>query len=181
MLKQKERESQKISEISTKERDLRNGGVLSPERIRASGSKVKVLSMRFDSRASSEDEGDRVPAVLNADIQRILSLAQKLSYPGINSLSRYDGDAFPINVSDSSGDTLLHFAAQLGNDELVRLVVNHGIDLNACNAEGRTALHLAFACGHDGLAEYLTGAGADDSILDADSLSCYDIAGTLVL
>ena len=184
LLKQKERESQKISEVSVKERDLRNGGVLSPERIGESGRKVKSLSMRFDSRNSSEDaEDDRSSTTtsLDADMQRIITLAQKFNYPGIHSVLKVEGGAIPLDATDMSGNTLLHFAAQLGNDELARLVVKHRINLDARNSDGRTALHLAFAFGHDSLGEYLTVEGADDSLVDDESLSCYDIAGTSVL
>lgn len=184
LLKQKERESQKISEVSVRERDLRNGGILSPERIGESGRKVKSLSMRFDSRNSSEDADDdrsSATASLDADIQRIILLAQKFNYPGIHSVLNTEGSTISIEATDTNGNNLLHFASQLGNDELVRLVVKCGINLDARNNDGRTALHLAFAFGHDGLGEYLTEQGADDTLVDDESLSCYDIAGTSVL
>ncbi len=47
---------------------------------------------------------------------------------------------------DAAGNTLLHFAAAQGNEKLLKIALEHGIDLNLLkNKEGQTPLHFACA------------------------------------
>jgi ankyrin repeat protein len=47
-----------------------------------------------------------------------------------------------INVSDSSGDTLLHFACSTWHPDSVKWLVDHGAIINAKNRGGQTPLQL---------------------------------------
>lgn len=48
-----------------------------------------------------------------------------------------------MNGIDEDGNTALHFAAENGAEDIVRLLVDKGADLNAVNDEGDTPLHKA--------------------------------------
>ena len=48
-----------------------------------------------------------------------------------------------LNAANQAGDTALHGAAAIGNDEAVRLLVAHGAEINAKNQRGFTPLALA--------------------------------------
>lgn len=47
------------------------------------------------------------------------------------------------DLTDLTGDTLLHKAAEQGNDELCNLLVKHGAKVDAVNLLGRTPLYAA--------------------------------------
>ena len=57
--------------------------------------------------------------------------------------------AFPINTRIDRGLTALHLAALLGNDELVRLLLKKGADIEAKSANQMTALDVARAMGNE--------------------------------
>lgn len=48
-----------------------------------------------------------------------------------------------LKLADKNGNTPLHQAAYLGLDEIVKLLIEKGADLNATNNAGKTALQLA--------------------------------------
>jgi ankyrin repeat protein len=54
-----------------------------------------------------------------------------------------------------NGDTALHIAAELGNTELVRLLVQHGADVSAKNTRGETPLAVATRSGQKAVAPLL--------------------------
>lgn len=60
------------------------------------------------------------------------------------------------NCRPESGVTPLMFAAEMGADELVLLLMSHGADVNARDWEGRTALDYARRRGDDRITSMLT-------------------------
>jgi len=48
-----------------------------------------------------------------------------------------------INEQITEGDTPLMLAAQLGNDEIIQLLINYGADINFSNTEGKRAIDYA--------------------------------------
>jgi len=56
-------------------------------------------------------------------------------------------DGLDVNERDSSGDTLLHWAARSGYPEAVALLLRHGADAGARNQTGQTPLEAAAASG----------------------------------
>lgn len=58
-------------------------------------------------------------------------------------------------------DSLLHIACKSGDDAVVALLIDHGIDLDATNKEGSTPLHIAAKYGHIDIARLLCTAGCD--------------------
>lgn len=79
-----------------------------------------------------------------------------------------------INTADTFGNTLLILAAQQGSKRMCKFLLRRGANLNLQSLTGNTALHYCYAYAQFDLAEYLKTKGADDSILNADSMTCYE-------
>ena len=58
------------------------------------------------------------------------------------------------------GNAGLHMAAQDGHVEVVKVLLDHGAEVDATNDSGQTPLHRAAACGHAQTAEELLARGA---------------------
>jgi ankyrin repeat protein len=48
-----------------------------------------------------------------------------------------------VDLRDGNGQTALHRATENGHDEIIRILIENGIDVNARDVNGQTALHLA--------------------------------------
>ena len=66
-----------------------------------------------------------------------------------------------LETRDRRGETPLHFAVIVENDEAVKALVNHGADLEARSGNNLTPLQRALALGTTGAAIALLEAGAD--------------------
>jgi len=66
-----------------------------------------------------------------------------------------------LTVKDEFGNTLLHYAAANGQIEVVKFLVENGLDVNVKNKYGLTPLHMASECGFVDVAKYLVSKGAD--------------------
>ncbi|KAH7176140.1 ankyrin repeat-containing domain protein [Dactylonectria macrodidyma] len=66
-------------------------------------------------------------------------------------LERLGNDLDP-QTTNSNGDTALHIAAKTGNRDMVRWLIQRGVDLWARNNEGKTAKTCAEEFGHTGCA-----------------------------
>ena len=86
--------------------------------------------------------------------------------------ARAPGGALALTASrNSSDETPLHFAADAGNAETIRVLVAAGADVNACEAvEARTPLHYAAAQGHVAAIDALLDAAADARAKDTEGL-----------
>ena len=65
------------------------------------------------------------------------------------------------NVSDSEGYAALHYAAQLDNDIIARMLIRHGAELDIRGANMDTPLIYAMQKGSNNVAKTLIDAGAD--------------------
>ncbi len=65
-----------------------------------------------------------------------------------------------VNKQVYPGYTALHFAASVGNVEIVQLLINSGSDINAQSTHYETPLHLASACGNTEIVHILLTRGA---------------------
>jgi hypothetical protein len=79
-----------------------------------------------------------------------------------------------IDIIDQFGNSLLVLAAQQGSKRMCKYLLRRGATINWQNLQGNTALHYAYAYKNEELAAYLKLRGADDSILNAQSLTCYE-------
>jgi len=64
--------------------------------------------------------------------------------------------------------TSLHHAAESGNGELVRFLVEHGAEVNAADSRGQTALLVASECADANAVETLLSHGADANATDKE-------------
>jgi ankyrin repeat protein len=60
-----------------------------------------------------------------------------------------------LDVRDSDGNTLLHWAVLKGKTTLVSALVDHGVDINALNTRGVTALFYASMLGDGSMVSLL--------------------------
>lgn len=78
-----------------------------------------------------------------------------------------------VNIKDkSNGKTMLHVAAQSGNFELVKLLIDAGAKVNAKDAEGRTPLLMVGGDDEENalkIFKFLIAKGADVNVRDKDN------------
>ena len=90
-----------------------------------------------------------------------------------NGLSTVDallqGGADP-SIKGKKGSTPLHFAARRGNEEIVKVLLEHPkVKVDAKDSCGKTALHLACTEGHCRVCKLLLSKGADIKAVTADN------------
>lgn len=82
-----------------------------------------------------------------------------------------------VNELDDNGLSLIHWAADRGQDEMLRLLLKRPeVNVNVLDEDGQTPLHYAAFCGHQKCAQVLLDAGADTKIKDGQGQTCYDVA-----
>lgn len=69
-----------------------------------------------------------------------------------------------ISGLNAEGLTPLHQAILDGNEDAVRLLIEHDVDINKKDSDSWTPLHAACACGHTGIVRILLDHGADRRI-----------------
>ncbi|XP_078693591.1 uncharacterized protein LOC144922996 isoform X3 [Branchiostoma floridae x Branchiostoma belcheri] len=80
-------------------------------------------------------------------------------------LSQYTEQQVNMQRKDN-GDYLLHMACRRKDQELAKLFLDNGANVNAQNEEGHTALHIAAFEGDEAMIKYLQTAKADANIVD---------------
>jgi len=89
------------------------------------------------------------------------------------------GRSYPATVrfvESTGGFTALQFAAQQGDIESARHLLEGGADINYSTVEEGSALVIAAAAGHEDLAHFLLEKGADPNITDAFGLGAIHYA-----
>jgi ankyrin repeat protein/adenylate kinase family enzyme len=123
--------------------------------------KSGYTALHYAAGAAGDSDGD-------IDIESRVSLLEKL----------LNDDAVDVNVADvhppGAGATALHCSIKmLGEVELVKVLVKHGIDVNALEDVGNgsgyklTALHYALKARKVEIAEYLLDNGASPNLVEA--------------
>jgi ankyrin repeat protein len=80
------------------------------------------------------------------------------------------------NEKDQAGNFPLYYAAALGHQAVVELLIAQGADLKARNGEGVTALHGAADSGRKEVCELLLAKGADINVQDNDGATALGFA-----
>ena len=85
-----------------------------------------------------------------------------------------------LNSLDENGLGLIHWAADHGNAEILKILLNQiNIDINLQDSEGQSALHYASSCEHVECVKILLENNADKTILDNDGNTSLDVASTV--
>ncbi|KAL8727199.1 MAG: hypothetical protein Q9181_005801 [Wetmoreana brouardii] len=92
----------------------------------------------------------------------------------VRSMLQYD--CVDLYASDTYGRTLLHGAAVNGHAEIVRLLIEKGLDKDAQDTSGRTPLHEASRNGKADVVKALLTLGANSSLKDRWDRSAWDVA-----
>jgi ankyrin repeat protein len=112
-------------------------------------------------RPTSDLSRQLLAAVFLGDVERLRSM-----------LSRHPHLA---TTSDGRGDQPIHHAARNGDTSIVRLLIEHGADVNGVTDHGHTVLYCAGGHGHLGTLQLLLESGADcDAKFTDDGKSLLD-------
>ncbi|KAL8425483.1 hypothetical protein Efla_002604 [Eimeria flavescens] len=84
-------------------------------------------------------------------------------------------DSSLVNGTGEGRMTALHFAADRGFVDIVKLLIASGANLNHADDSGETPLHVAIAADQDEIIAILVDAGADLSIRNNEGLSCAEL------
>ncbi|BET00058.1 Acyl CoA Hypothetical protein protein [Nesidiocoris tenuis] len=87
----------------------------------------------------------------------------------------YDGD---VNIVDEEDDGmgLLHWAADRGNFDMVKCLLDKGVNINMQDGQGQTALHYACSCGHFDVVQLLLSNKADVHVTCSEGFVPGDLA-----
>ena len=100
---------------------------------------------------------------------------------GLNRITRWVESGGNLEWTASNGWTLLHFAAENGNEALVRLLIRHGANVDARDNRGATPLMLACDSGYLGRTKnssvvlLLLDSGADPNARDSDGKTAFGL------
>ncbi|EAU37683.1 predicted protein [Aspergillus terreus NIH2624] len=109
------------------------------------GNVVKLFLMLLDTR-------HKIIAALHETGRILLSRgADRVIHP----IDVFGGIVPHIDMTDEHGRTLLSWAAEHGQDEVVEALIKHGADINAKDNHGRTAFDMARDGGHYAVVEIL--------------------------
>ncbi|BBN01716.1 signal recognition particle 43 kDa protein [Marchantia polymorpha subsp. ruderalis] len=85
-----------------------------------------------------------------------------------------------VNAIDENQRTALHFAAGLGSEKVVNLLVEYGADVTWQDKDGFSALHIAAGYVHTSVVKALIAAGADPDLEDDKGRSPLSLAQELL-
>jgi len=100
---------------------------------------------------------------------------RRLMETGIDPISRFRF-TFPELAEINERNTALIAAAENGDAESVRLLLDAGADMNATNNDGDTALILAAVQGHAEIVRLLLDRGANVEATDSDGYTAFIVA-----
>ena len=119
--------------------------------------------------ALEDNEKTLVDWIKEDNTAKFRELASKWSVSEVDSV---------VNYKDENGLGLLHWAADRGSKDIVKLLLDiKDLDVNQKDNDGQTALHYACSCGHLSVVEALLNCPKlDRNIRDNDNLLPEDAA-----
>uniref|UniRef100_A0A915PNC0 ANK_REP_REGION domain-containing protein n=1 Tax=Setaria digitata TaxID=48799 RepID=A0A915PNC0_9BILA len=121
--------------------------------------------------ASSEE-------IKNAFVQELLHAAAQSN---LGRMCQMISSGVSVNSIDAvdSGNTVLHWAASYGNEDVVRVLCQSGANVNTLNSKNETALHDGVRRGNDAVVKCLLSYGADPTIKNKCGEDCYELAAKM--
>ncbi|CAL1527636.1 unnamed protein product [Lymnaea stagnalis] len=114
-------------------------------------------------------KGDRVQFVAN------IALLESAARNDLEEVRRLLQNKVSPDVTNEDGLTALHQCCIDDNEEMLKLLLEFGANVNACDSEMWTPLHAAATCGHVTLCKHLIDRGAELLSVNADGNMPYDI------
>ncbi|WP_425383706.1 ankyrin repeat domain-containing protein [Wolbachia endosymbiont (group A) of Microdon myrmicae] len=134
---------------------------------------VIVLYQHFSTDQLSKDVPIKSKASGN-DLETLSTAAEKCNLDTVRSLIK---NVVDINATHHYfGATSLHYATSGGCLEVVKFLIEEGIDVNTTDAFSWTALHYAARKGHLEIAKFLLKNGANPSAKNKDKKTPLDLA-----
>ena len=66
-----------------------------------------------------------------------------------------------MNAKTNHGDTALHYGSEYGHRDVVKVLLDAGVDMNRKDQDGETALAIAKRKNHEEIVQLLKNAGAN--------------------
>ena len=80
-----------------------------------------------------------------------------------------------LDYQDKEGNTYLHLAVLSQQEEIIKSLIEKGININKQNKEGNTALHFAYMINDNSIINILLDNGIDKNILNKENKSAEKI------
>jgi len=80
------------------------------------------------------------------------------------------------DILDESGMGLVHYTCDIGNANILEILLREGSNINLQDSEGQTALHYAASCAHLDCVKLLLDKGAKCDIQDYEGCTPIDVA-----
>ena len=123
---------------------------------------LAIICFFISAAAFARDSQDDLLQEFFAD--RRTEIEKTADNPGL--MKEYVLSQKDVNARDKDGRTLLHYAANKGYLEIVRLLLEKGANINVQDNDGRTPLHEAMSYHALGVARFLVENGANVNLTD---------------
>eukprot|EP00037_Helgoeca_nana_P028962 m.343978 g.343978 ORF g.343978 m.343978 type:complete len:1348 (+) comp27874_c1_seq2:251-4294(+) len=100
------------------------------------------------------------------EIAEVMEAVRAGEVPAIKKYLDEGNAAASLGLSDEWGNSMLHYAANSGNVELVDMLLDYAANPNVQSTDGLTPLHLACHAGHSGVVTQLLERGALPTVED---------------
>jgi len=122
---------------------------------------VSISTMQPDEDVLNESEKSLVDYVKEGNCIKVADILRSYSAENVASV---------VNKLDDEGMGLIHWAADRGSPEVLKVILSFGGDVNFVDSDMQTPLHYAASCGHLACITVLLENKADVSLKDADGL-----------
>ncbi|HTJ94927.1 MAG TPA: ankyrin repeat domain-containing protein [Pararobbsia sp.] len=160
-------------DYADKVKDLIKSGE-NPNSIESHGVPLIVYAARYKADATvkllAENQDVDLEAVDPAGENALMMAAINQDMPMVQTLLAKDAEV------NKKGWSPLHYAASAGDDNIVKVLLDHSAYIDAGSPNGSTPLMMAAAAGHDTTLKLLLDEGADPTIKNQLGLTAADIA-----
>ncbi|KAH9503466.1 hypothetical protein Btru_068005 [Bulinus truncatus] len=139
------------------------------KQLEKESTKKKKKEATQDLKKAKRGKSDRVQFVPN------IALLESAARNDLEEVRRLLETKVSPDVTNEDGLTSLHQCCIDDNEEMLKLLLEYGANVNACDSEMWTPLHAAATCGHVNLCRHLIERGAELLAVNADGNMPYDI------